>query len=257
MRKIKSKMSSNIIFTIVLLLLTVFFALVVFRTHAFKHLKAWTIIAFAFLVGGIFLVGVISKQEITKDEDEISVLVRLLHSEIDKIESISASNQKSEYIKQSDIVLNKIDSIALHIKEEEAYTDINIDKRIAKIREIVNESKSLVETLNDTIYIRDLVIDNQYEVTDEEMNIQKLPLSNKSNFSFLLKIYDENLRERAKAIYIISTTNPSVGKTYQYKNKQNHFVLPYFSQNTKLSYRIGILTYNENRKTYTYYYINV
>ena len=201
MRKIKSKMSSNIIFTMVLLLLTVFFALVVFRTHAFKHLKAWTIIAFAFLVGGIFLVGVISKQEITKNEDEISVLVRLLHSEIDKIESISASNQKSEYIKQSDIVLNKIDSIALHIKEEEAYTDINIDKRIAKIREIVNESKSLVETLNDTIYIRDLVIDNQYEVTDEEMNIQKLPLSNKSNFSFLLKIYDENLRERAKAIY--------------------------------------------------------
>ena len=201
MRKNKSKMSSNIIFTMVLLLLTVFFALVVFRTHAFKHLKAWTIIAFAFLVGGIFLVGVISKQEITKNEDEISVLVRLLHSEIDKIESISASNQKSEYIKQTDIVLNKIDSIALHIKEEEAYTDINIDKRIAKIREIVNESKSLVETLNDTIYIRDLVIDNQYEVTDEEMNIQKLPLSNKSNFSFLLKIYDENLRERAKAIY--------------------------------------------------------
>ena len=160
-------MSSNIIFTMVLLLLTVFFALVVFRTHAFKHLKAWTIIAFVFLVGGIFLVGVISKQEITKNEDEISVLVRLLHSEIDKIESISASNQKSEYIKQSDIVLNKIDSIALRIKEEEAYTDINIDMRIAKIREIVNESKSLVETLNDTIYIRDLVIDNQYEVTDE------------------------------------------------------------------------------------------
>ena len=158
-------MISNIIFTMVLLPLTVFFALVVFRIHAFKHLKAWTVIAFAFLVGGIFLLGVISKQEITKKEDEISVLVRLLHSEIDNIESISASNKKTEYIKQSDIVLSKIDSIALRIKEEEAYTDINIDKRIAKIREIVNESKYLVETLNDTIYIRDLVIDNQYEVT--------------------------------------------------------------------------------------------
>lgn len=68
--------------------------MVVFRIHAFKHLKAWTVIAFAFLVGGIFLVGVISKQEITKNEEEISVLVRLLHSEIDNIESISASNKK-------------------------------------------------------------------------------------------------------------------------------------------------------------------
>lgn len=220
-------------------------------------MKAWTIIAFVFFVGGIFLVGVISKQEIAKNEDEISVLVRLLHSEIDNIESISVNNKKTEYIKQSDIVLHKIDSIALRIKEEEAYTDINIDKRIAQIRKIVKDSKSLVETLNDTINIMDMVIENQYEVTDEEMNIQKLPLSNERNFSFLLKIYDENLRGRAKAIYIISKATPSVGKTYQYKNKQNHFVLPYFSQNTKLSYRIGILTYNEDRKTYTYYYIKV
>lgn len=250
-------MNSNIIFTIVLLSLTIFFALVVFRIHAFKHLKVWTIIAFVFFVGGIFLVGVISKQEIAKNEDEISVLVRLLHSEIDNIESISVNNKKTEYIKQSDIVLHKIDSIALRIKEEEAYTDINIDKRIAQIRKIVKDSKSLVETLNDTINIMDMVIENQYEVTDEEMNIQKLPLSNERNFSFLLKIYDENLRGRAKAIYIISKATPSVGKTYQYKNKQNHFVLPYFSQNTKLSYRIGILTYNEDRKTYTYYYIKV
>lgn len=249
-------MSSNIIFTIVLLPLTVFFALVVFRIHAFKHLKAWTIIAFVFFVGGIFFVGVISKQEIAKNEDEISVLVRLLHSEIDSIESISVNNKKSEYIKQSDIVLKKIDSIALRIKEE-AYTDINIDKRIAQIRKIVKDSKYLVETLNDTINIMNMVIDNQYEVTDEEMNIQKMPLSNERNFSFLLKIYDENLRGRAKAIYIISKATPSVGKTYQYKNKQNHFVLPYSSQNTKLSYRIGILTYNEGRKTYTYYYIKV
>ena len=249
-------MSSNIIFTMVLLPLIVFFALVVFRIHAFKHLKAWTIIAFAFLVGGVSLVGVISKQEILKNEDEISVLVRLLHSEIDNIESISA-NKKSEYIKQSDIVLDKIDSIASRIKVEEAYTDINIDKRIAQIRKIVKDSKYLVETLNDSIYIRDLVIYNQYEVTDEEMSIQKLPLSNKDNLSFLLKIYDENLRERAKAIYIISNITPSVGKTYQYKNKRNHFVLPYFSQNTKISYKIGILVYNENRKTYTYYYIKV
>lgn len=250
-------MSSNIIFTIVLLSLTLFFALVVFRKHAFIHLKAWTIIAFVSFVGGIFLVGVISKQEIAKNEDEISALVRLLHSEIDSIESISVNNKKTEYIKQSDIVLHKIDSIALRIKEEEAYTDINIDKRIAQIRKIVKDSKSLVETLNDTINIMDMVIENQYEVTDEEMNIQKLPLSNERNFSFLLKIYDENLRGRAKAIYIISKATPSVGKTYQYKNKQNHFVLPYFSQNTKLSYRIGILTYNEDRKTYTYYYIKV
>ena len=250
-------MNSNIIFTIVLLSLTIFFALVVFRIHAFKHLKVWTIIAFVFFVGGIFLVGVISKQEIAKNEDEISVLVRLLHSEIDNIESISVNNKKTEYIEQSDIVLHKIDSIALRIKEEEAYTDINIDKRIAQIRKIVKDSKSLVETLNDTINIMDMVIENQYEVTDEEMNIQKLPLSNERNFSFLLKIYDENLRGRAKAIYIISKATPSVGKTYQYKNKQNHFVLPYFSQNTKLSYRIGILTYNEDRKTYTYYYIKV
>lgn len=250
-------MSSNIIFTLVLLSLTVFFALVVFRTHAFKHLKFWTIIAFAFLVGGIFLVGVISKQEIAKNEDEISVLVSLLHSEIDNIESFSAGNKKSEYIKQSDIVLNKIDSIALRIKEEEAYTSINMDKRIAQIRQIVKDSKSLVETLNDTIHIMDMVIDSQYEVTDEEMNIQELPLANERYFSFLLKIYDENLRDRAKAIYIISNATPSVGKTYQYKNKQNHFVLPYFSHNTKLSYRIGILTYNENRKTYTYYYKKV
>ena len=249
-------MSSNIIFTMVLLPLIVFFALVVFRIHAFKHLKAWTIIAFAFLVGGVSLVGVISKQEILKNEDEISVLVRLLHSEIDNIESISA-NKKSEYIKQSDIVLDKIDSIASRIRVEEAYTDINIDKRIAQIRKIVKDSKYLVETLNDSIYIRDLVIYNQYEVTDEEMSIQKLPLSNKDNLSFLLKIYDENLRERAKAIYIISNIIPSVGKTYQYKNKRNHFVLPYFSQNTKISYKIGILVYNENRKTYTYYYIKV
>ena len=249
-------MSSNIIFTMVLLPLIVFFALVVFRIHAFKHLKAWTIIAFAFLVGGVSLVGVISKQEILKNEDEISVLVRLLHSEIDNIESISA-NKKSEYIKQSDIVLDKIDSIASHIKVEEAYTNINIDKRIAQIRKIVKDSKYLVETLNDSIYIRDLVIYNQYEVTDEEMDIQKLPLSNKDNLSFLLKIYDENLRKRAKAIYIISNITPSVGKTYQYKNKRNHFVLPYFSQNTKISYKIGILVYNENRKTYTYYYIKV
>lgn len=240
----------------VLLPLIVFFALVVFRIHAFKHLKAWTIIAFAFLVGGVSLVGVISKQEILKNEDEISVLVRLLHSEIDNIESISA-NKKSEYIKQSDIVLDKIDSIASHIKVEEAYTNINIDKRIAQIRKIVKDSKYLVETLNDSIYIRDLVIYNQYEVTDEEMDIQKLPLSNKDNLSFLLKIYDENLRKRAKAIYIISNITPSVGKTYQYKNKRNHFVLPYFSQNTKISYKIGILVYNENRKTYTYYYIKV
>lgn len=251
----KSKMSSNVIFTLVLLPLAAFFALVVFRTHAFKHLKVWTVIAFAFLVGGVFLVGVVSRQEIAKSEDEISVLVRLLHSEIDKIESISASNQKTEYIKQSDIVLNKIDSIALHIKEEEVYTDINIDKRIAQIRKIVKDSKSLVETLNDTIYIRDLIIDNQYEVTEEEMSIHKLPLSNEDNLSFLLKIYDENLRKRAKAIYIISNATPSVSQTYQYKNKQNHFVLPYFSQNTKLSYKIGILAYNEKRKTYTYYYI--
>lgn len=250
-------MSSNIVFTIVLLPLTVFFALVVFRKHAFKHLKTWTIIAFAFLVGGIFLVEDISKQEIAKNEDEISVLVRLLHSEIDNIESISADNKKSEYIKQSDIVLNKIDSIALRIKEEEAYTAINIDKRIAQIRKIVKDSKSIVETLNDTIYIKDMVIDSQYEVTDEEMNILKLPLSNERNFSFLLKIYDENLRGRAKAIYIISKATPSVGKTYQFKNKQNHFVLPYFSHNIKLSYKIGVLTYNENRKTYTYYYIKV
>ena len=102
-----------------------------------------------------------------------------------------------------------------------------------------------------------MVIDSQYEVTDEEMNILKLPLSNERNFSFLLKIYDENLRGRAKAIYIISKATPSVGKTYQFKNKQNHFVLPYFSHNTKLSYKIGVLTYNENRKTYTYYYIKV
>lgn len=250
-------MSSNIIFTIVLLPLTVFFALVVFRIHAFKHLKAWTIIAFVFFVGGIFFVGVISKQEIAKNEDEISVLVRLLHSEIDNIESISVNNKKSEYIKQSDIVLNKIDSIALHIKEEEAYTDINIDKRIAQIRKIVKDSKYLVETLNDTINIMNMVIDKQYEVTDEEINIQKLPLSNERNFSFLLKIYDKNLRERAKAIYIINKTTPSIGKTYRYKNKQNHFVLPYFSPNTKLSYRIGILTYNDDRKTYTYYYVKV
>lgn len=250
-------MNSNVIFTMVLLPLTVFFALVVFRTRAIKHLKAWTMIAFAFLVGGVFLVGVISKQEIAKSEDEIFVLVRLLHSEIDNIESISASNQKSEYIKQSDIVLNKIDSIALRIKEEEAYTDINIDKRIAQIRKIVKDSKSLVETLNDTIDIKNLKIDTQHEVTDEEMGIQRLPLSNKRNLSFLLKIYDENLRRKAKAIYIISNATPTVGQTYQYKNRQNHFVLPCLSQNTILTYKIGILTYNEIRKTYTYYYIKI
>lgn len=255
--EIKSEMSSHVIFAIVLLALTVFFALVVFRTYAFKHLKAWTIIAFAFLVGGVFLVGVVSKQEIEKNENEISVLVRLLHSEIDKIESISAINQKSEYIKQSDNVLSKIDSIALRIKEEEAYTDINIDKRIAQIKKIVKDSKTLVETLNDTVYIGDLLIDNQYEVTGEEICIQKLPLSNENNLSFLLKIYDENLRKRAKAIYIMSSATPSVGQTYQFKNKQNHFVLPNFFQNEKLSYKIGILIYNENSKTYTYYYIKV
>lgn len=250
-------MSSNVIFAIVVISLTVFFAFVVFKTYAIKHLKIWTIIAFTFLIGGVYLIGIASEHELAKNESKISTLVSLLHSEIDSIESVTAINKKAEYIKRSEIVLNKIDSIALHIKEEEAYTNINIDKRIAQIRKIVKDSKSLVETLNDTIYIRDLVIDNQYEVTYEEMGIQKLPLSNKANWSFLLRIYDENLRKRAKAIYIISNTTPSVCQTYQYKNKQNYFVLPNFSQNTKVSYKIGILAYNENRKTYTFYYIRV
>lgn len=250
-------MSSNIIFTMVLLPLTVFFAFVVFRTHTIRHLKAWTIIAFAFFVGGIFLVGKVSKQEIAKSEDEISVLVRLLHSEIDSIESVSATNKKAEYIKQSEIVLNKIDSIALHIREKEAYTNINIDRRIEKVRKIVKDSKNLVESLNDTLYIKGLKIDKQLQVTDEEMCIQTLPLSNNKNLSFLFKIYDNNLREKAKAIYIISDATPPVAQTYLYKKKQNHFVLPYFTQSTKLSYKIGILAYNENSKTYTYYYIKV
>ena len=150
--------------------------------------------AFALFVGGIMTLRYIADNEIHKSEREISVLCDLLHSEIDSIESISAIDKKLEYLSQSDRVLKQIDSIALSINEQKVFANIDLDSRLHKIRNIINHSKFLVESLNDTITIKNLNIYAQYEVTNEEMCIQKLSLSNESNLSFILKIYDPNLR---------------------------------------------------------------
>ena len=176
----------------------------------------------------------LAEGEIRKDEDEIFSLVSLLHSEIDSISSISAINKKYEYIKQTDQVLKQIDSIAIRIKEQDVYTDIDIDKRLNSIHNIINHTIILVETLNDTVSINNLVIEKSYMVTTEEMNIQELPLSNERNLSFMLRIYDDGLRDKAKAIFIVDKSN--VGIAYQYKKKQNHFVLPAPSQHIDNSY---------------------
>lgn len=197
----------------------------------------------------------IADNEIHKSEREISVLCDLLHSEIDSIESISAIDKKLEYLSQSDRVLKQIDSIALSINEQKVFANIDLDSRLHKIRNIINHSKFLVESLNDTITIKNLNIYAQYEVTNEEMCIQKLSLSNESNLSFILKIYDPNLRKRAKAIYIVDTKEQN--KVYLYKDKQNHFVLPVTSQKDSYFYKIGILAYNDANKKYTYYYIKI
>lgn len=248
-------MTSNILFIIIILSLAVFFILVVFKTHVFHNLKRWTVLAFALFVGGIMTLRYIADNEIHKGEREISVLCDLLHSEIDSIESISAIDKKLEYLSQSDRVLKQIDSIALSINEQKVFANIDLDSRLHKIRNIINHSKFLVESLNDTITIKNLNIYAQYEVTNEEMSIQKLSLSNESNLSFILKIYDPNLRKRAKAIYIVDTKEQN--KVYLYKDKQNHFVLPVTSQKDSYFYKIGILAYNDANKKYTYYYIKI
>ena len=239
-------MTSNILFIIIILSLAVFFILVVFKTHVFHNLKRWTVLAFALFVGGIMTLRYIADNEIHKSEREISVLCDLLHSEIDSIESISAIDKKLEYLSQSDRVLKQIDSIALSINEQKVFANIDLDSRLHKIRNIINHSKFLVESLNDTITIKNL---------NEEMSIQKLSLSNESNLSFILKIYDPNLRKRAKAIYIVDKKEQN--KAYQYKDKQNHFVLPITSHRDGYFYKIGILAYNDANKKYTYYYIKI
>lgn len=248
-------MITNLLFGLIICAMAVFFLVVVFKRKHLRNLGIWTFCAFTLLVGGLILVKFIAEDEIRKDEDEISSLVSLLHSEIDSISSISAINKKSEYIKHSDQVLKQIDSIALRIKMQEAYTDIDIDSRLNSIRNIINHSKSLVETLNDTISINTLMIEKSYQVTEEEMNIQVLPLSNERNLSFMLRIYDKGLRDNAKAIFIVDKAN--TGIAYQYKDKHNHFVLPAPSKNIVNSCKIGILTYNEFNKNYTYYYIQI
>lgn len=248
-------MTSNILFIIIILSLAVFFILVVFKTHEFHNLKIWTVLAFALFIVGIVILRYIADNEIHKSESEISVLCNLLHSEIDSIESISAIDKKQEYLSQSDKVLKQIDSIALSINEQKIFTNIDLDSRVHKIRNIIKYSKFLVESLNDTVTIKDLNIYAQYEVTNEEMSIQKLSLSNESNLSFILKIYDPNLRKKAKAIYIVDTKKQN--KAYLYKEKQNHFVLPVISQEDGYLYKIGILAYNDADKKYTYYYIKI
>ena len=248
-------MTTNLLFGFIVFVLIVFFLMVVFRRKPIGHLKRWTIIAFVFLVGGLTLVTLLAEEEIRKEEDEISSLVSLLHSEIDSISSVSAVNKKYEYLQQTDQVLKQIDSIALRIKKQEVYTDTDIDKRLNSIRSIINHTKVLVETLNDTVSINNGMVGKYYQVTEEEMNIQKLPLSNERNLSFMLRIYDDRLRDKAKAIFIVDREN--VGTAYHYKDKQNHFVLPMPSLNGDTSYKIGILTYNENDNNYTYYYIQI
>lgn len=248
-------MVTNLLFCLIICALAVFFLVVVFYRKHLRNLRIWTFCAFSFLVGGLMFVKFLAEGEIRKDENEISSLVSLLHSEIDSISSISAINKKSEYLKQTDRVLKQIDSIALRIKKQEAYTDIDIDSRLNSIRNIINQSKTLVETLNDTISINNFMIEKSYRVTEEEMKIQVLPLSNERNLSFMLRIYDEGLRDKAKAIFIEDKAN--IGIAYQYKDKQNHFVLPLSSQYIENSYKIGILTYNESDKNYTYYYIQI
>lgn len=248
-------MATDILFAIISFFLTAFFLLFVFKTHMFRHIRRWALGAFIFLVGGLMLVAFLAEEEIRKDENEISSLVSLLHSEIDSISSISAVNKKYEYLQQTDQVLEQIDSIALRIKKQEVYTDTDIDKRLNSIRSIINHTKVLVETLNDTVSIHNELVGQSYRVTEEEMNIQKLPLSNERNLSFMLRIYDDRLRDKAKAIFIVDKEN--VGTAYQYKDKQNHFVLPMPSPNSDTSYKIGILTYNESDSNYTYYYIQI
>lgn len=248
-------MATDVLFAIISFCLTVFFLLFVFKTHLFKHIWRWALGAFIFLVGGLMLVTSLAESDIREGENEISSLVSLLHSEIDSISSISAVNKKYEYIKQTDQVLRQIDSIALRIKKQEVYTDIDIDKRLNSIRKIISHSKTLVETLNDTVSINNEMIGKYFRVTEEEMNIQKLPLSNERNISFILRIYDDGLRDKAKAIYIVDKDN--LGTAYQYKDKQNHFVLPLNSQNGDVSYKIGVLTFNETDNIYTYYYIHI
>lgn len=151
-------MTSNILFIIIILSLAVFFILVVFKTHVFHNLKRWTVLAFALFVGGIMTLRYIADNEIHKSEREISVLCDLLHSEIDSIESISAIDKKLEYLSQSDRVLKQIDSIALSINEQKVFANIDLDSRLHKIRNIINHSKFLVESLNDTITIKNLNI---------------------------------------------------------------------------------------------------
>ena len=148
-------MTSNILFIIIILSLAVFFILVVFKTHVFHNLKRWTVLAFALFVGGIMTLRYIADNEIHKSEREISVLCDLLHSEI---ESISAIDKKLEYLSQSDRVLKQIDSIALSINEQKVFANIDLDSRLHKIRNIINHSKFLVESLNDTITIKNLNI---------------------------------------------------------------------------------------------------
>lgn len=235
--------------------MAVFFLVVVFNRKHLRNLGIWTFCAFLFLLGGLMFVKFLAEGEIRKDEDEIFSLVSLLHSEIDSISSISAINKKYEYIKQTDQVLKQIDSIAIRIKEQDVYTDIDIDKRLNSIHNIINHTIILVETLNDTVSINNLMIEKSYMVTTEEMNIQELPLSNERNLSFMLRIYDDGLRDKAKAIFIVDKSN--VGIAYQYKKKQNHFVLPAPSQHIDNSYKIGVLTYNETDNNYTFYYIQI
>lgn len=250
-------MISNMSFLIIVSCSTVFFIWVLFKANTLKHVMRLTIAVFLFFLIGIFVTSFFAKQEIQNNENEITKLVSLLHSEIDSIECISTNKQKYDFIKHSDEVLTKIDSLTLQIKNQEAYTDINIDERIMKVRKIVCDSKKFIESLNDTLRINNLTIGKRYLVTDEEMSVQQLPLSNSQYFSFLLKIYDDKLRNDVKAIYITDNTNFNFGETYQYKNKQNHFVLPRMYKGLAVSYNIGILTYNETSKTYTYYYIKV
>lgn len=250
-------MISSISFLIIVSCLTVFFIWVLFRANTLKHVMKLTIAVFLFFLIGIYVTSFFAKQEIHKNENEITKLVSLLHSEIDSINYISTKKQKYDFIKHSDEVMTKIDSLTLQIKNQEAYTNINIDERIMKIRKIVCDSKKFVESLNDTLIINNLIIGKRYLVTDEEMSVQQLPLSNSQYFSFLLKIYDEKLRNDVKAIYILDNTKFHLEKTYQYKNKQNHFVLPRMYKGLAVSYDVGILTYNEKSITYTYYYIKV
>ena len=86
-------MITNLLFSLIICAMAVFFLVVVFKRKHLRNLGRWTFCAFTLLVGGLMLVKFIAEDEIRKDEDEISSLVSLLHSAIDSISSISVINK--------------------------------------------------------------------------------------------------------------------------------------------------------------------